>query len=62
MSKVVKNATYYQNRLSDLSKSQQKKYDALRHLAQSRRILTMSLSELCSTLSLEYDKDSFEKM
>lgn len=61
MSKVVKNATYYQNRLSDLSKSQQKKYDALRHLAQSRRILTMSLSELCSTLSLEYDKDSFEK-
>ncbi len=61
MAKAVKDATYYQNRLSDLSKSQQKQYDSLRHLVQSRRILTMSLSELCSALSLEYDKDSFEK-
>lgn len=60
MPKIVKDATYYQNRLSDLSKSQQKKYDALRHLAQSRRILTMPLSELCETLGLEYSKQSFE--
>ena len=61
MTRLVKNAAYYQSRLSDLSISQKRKYASLLHQAQSRRILTIPMAQLCEELELEYTKDSFEQ-
>ena len=59
MAKIVKNAPYYLQKLSDLSLTLKKSYTELKDLVSSRRFIALTVEELCDKLSLEYTKKSF---
>ncbi|MCR5537169.1 MAG: hypothetical protein K6F05_07140 [Succinivibrio sp.] len=57
---LSKTAEYYLKRIKDLPSAMRDKLSYLQNEAASKRILMLSVQELCDLLELDYNKDSFE--